>query len=289
TPHRRLYLTGEEGTLRPFVWFNAQETPQPGERIDVAFHLSVQHWRGKERLQLELVDWRPSASAVKVERRPLVGGREIVDWRQRGQWRDTIDELERTQGNGVAIWAENVSDPPEQGVTRASLSSTPVLALAILTPPPGPVAIQQMLRRTDSQIVYLLPPYPTTTPTMDEFLKQVAGMLRVALRAHGGEIDLLRMAARIGTRETAVMAALQVLEALGRVRLAREEDNLRAMPKDSGTKPTRVTDEQATHSAEALLQQAHETLDYLLGEIRAYRRAYQTRPVAELFPLAEKR
>ncbi|MFP3896155.1 MAG: single-stranded-DNA-specific exonuclease RecJ [Anaerolineales bacterium] len=285
TPHRRLYLTGEHGTPPPFVWFNAQEIPEPGERIDVAFHLSRQHWRGTERLQLELVDWQPSTPAAKVKRRPLVGGREIVDWRQRGQWRDAIDKLEREHTSDVAIWAENVSEPLERGVTRASLPSTPVLVLAILTPPPGPVALQQMLRRADPQIVCLLPPYPTTTPPMNEFLKQVAGMLRVALRAHGGEIDLLRMAARIGTRETAIMAALQMLEALGRIRLTRKENTLKATPKtSSGTKAARANHEKVTHSTEAS-EQAHETLGYLLGEIRAYRRAYQTRPVEELFPL----
>ncbi len=291
TPHRRLYVAEQESPPKPFVWFNAQEMPQPGERIDVAFHLRLQHWRGNERLQLEVVDWQPSVSTVRVERQPLVGGREIVDWRQRGHWREAIDELERAQGSDVAIWAENVSDPLEQGVTRASRPSTPILALAILTPPPGPLALQQMLRRTDPQIVYLLPPYPMATPSINEFLRQVAGMLRVALRAHEGEIDLLRMAARIGTRETTIMAALQVLEALDRIRLLREEDALRAIslkgrPEEKET--ARANDEEAERRDENL-KQTRETVGYLLTEIAAYRRAYRTRPVEELFPIPEDR
>ncbi|MEA3406927.1 MAG: single-stranded-DNA-specific exonuclease RecJ [Chloroflexota bacterium] len=289
TPHRRLYVSGEEGTPRPLVWFNAQEMPQPGERIDVAFRLWRQYWRGNERLQLEMVDWQPSAPTAQVERRPLVGGREIVDWRQRGPWREAIDELERTQGGDVAIWAENVADPLQKFITRASVFSTPLVALAILTPPPGPKALQEMLRRTDPQIVYLLPPYPTATPTTNAFLKQVAGMLRVALRAHGGEIDLSRMAARIGTRETAIMAALQGLEASGSIRLVRKGATLRAITPEKDLDRNGGAKKEETERRAESLHQARESLGYLLAEIEAYRRAYRTRPVEELFPATERR
>jgi hypothetical protein len=89
------------------------------------------------------------------------------------------------------------------------------------------------------------------------------------------------MAVRLATRETAIMATLRVLEAVGRIHLIRDAETLRALP-------TRADGEEIEDQAESL-RQAREPLGYLLAEIAAYRRAYRTRPVEELFPAPERR
>ena len=53
-------------------------------------------------------------------------------------------------------------------------------------------------------------------------------MLKVALRAHEGWVDPVRMSARIGARRAAIVAGLRWLEAMGKVILRYERGGLRA-------------------------------------------------------------
>jgi single-stranded-DNA-specific exonuclease len=286
TPHRHLYLDDETGRGLRATWFNAQELPQPGERIDLAFRLAVNYWRGQARLQVELVDWRPAAPVAQRELAMLIAGREVVDWRAAADAAERLAQLRQRYGPQLILWAEGLEEPPEGAITRATWPEHPAIALAILTAPPGPEALRWALRRAQPQEVYLLPPLAVPEPTPAEFLRAVAGMLRVALRAHGGLVDPLRMAARIGAREEAIIAALRGLEAAGKVVLRREAEGLRAYPPEAAPPPEEAEEpENPEEQAERLRQaeeQARHALGYLLRETRAYRQAYASQPVAAL-------
>lgn len=292
TNHRHLYLEGAESTSLRVTWFNADELPQPGERVDVAFHLGVNRWRGEERPQLELVDWRPAAPAPREVVATLVAGRDVVDWRQVRDVEARVAELRARFGERLAIWAEGLTPVPDGAVTRRELleRDAPPLALAFLTAPPSGETMRAMLRATRPQSVYLLPPMEVAMPPAGEFVRQVAGMLRVALRAHGGRIDVMRMAARVAAREEAVMAALRGLELSGAVVLVREGKELRGYlpgeePPDAGRDAAAEGEESPEEREERLRtarEQVRRALVHLLRETDAFRRAYATLTVEAL-------
>jgi hypothetical protein len=284
TAHRHLYLDDDEARplrftraddatrLVRFTWFNAQELPGVGERLDLAFHLGVNAWHGQERAELELVEWRPSAAARQALA-ALVAGREVVDWRAASDADDKLTALRSALGERLLLWAEGTAAPlPAGALTRRDLVARRAPALALLTAPPGPEALEWLLEQVQPQVVYLLPPLPVAEGSAKELVTQVAGMVRVARRDHGGKLDTLRMAARIGASQTAVVAALRGLEAAGVLALQREQEGLvvREAPPQAG--------------AEAgALAQAQQSLGYLWREMRAYRAAYPTQPLAALF------
>jgi single-stranded-DNA-specific exonuclease len=298
TSHRHLYLeeadaAASQGATLRVTWFNAGELPQPGERLDVAFHLGVSRWRGKERLELELVDWRPAAPAPREAVATLVTGRDVIDWRRASGIDERLTALRQRFGGGLVVWAEGLTPAPEGTATRRELKGLlgNVLALAVLTPPPSGGVLRAVLGAVRPQSVYLLPPLPPAAPSAGEFVKQVAGMLRVALRAHDGVIDVGRMAARVAAREETVMAALRGLELSGAVVLRREGGVLRAYAPGQGLlqEEPDAADALVDESAEerearltAAREQVRHALDHLLRETEAFRRAYATLTVEAL-------
>lgn len=292
TNHRHLYLEGGDASTVRVTWFSAGDLPQPGERVDVAFHLGVNRWSGRERAQLEMVDWRPAAPAPREVVATLVAGRDVVDWRGVDDAEARLAALRERLGDGLVVWGEGIEPAPEGVVTRRELErrGAQVLALALLTAPPSGEVLRGMLAAARPQSVYLLPPQPVETPPAGAFVRQVAGMLRVALRAHGGEIDVRRMAARVAAREEAVMAALRGLELSGAVALRREGKLLRGYP------PGQAAPEEEPDGAEACdelaqdreewtrvaREQVRRALAYLLRETEAFRRAYNTLAVEAL-------
>lgn len=54
-------LVGDETSAMSGIWFNADPdffTMQPGEQIDLVFHLQINEWRGASRAELRIRDWR---------------------------------------------------------------------------------------------------------------------------------------------------------------------------------------------------------------------------------------
>jgi len=288
TPHRNLYLNDDSARPLRFTWFNAREMPQVGERLDVAFHVEVNHWKGRDQLRLELADWRSAVAPVGESVAALVAGREVLDWRAETDVEPLLARLRAQYGEALVVWAEGLATPVAGTMTRRELAAHPATALAILTAPPGPEALRWVLAQVQPQVLELLPPCRTAEPSPKEFLTKVVGMLRVALRAHGGQIDAMRMAARVGARRAAVVAALRWLEAKGKIALGYETDGLHAyFHQDAPPEPewpgeALESDAQWAVRKQRAQEQAASSLIYLLRESRAYRRAYATEPVAAL-------
>ena len=289
TEHRRLFVDDDSGRPLRFVWFNAGDVPAAGERLDVAFSVSVAHWQGEERLQLELVDWRPAMRRLGEAAPELMAGREVLDWRREQDVMQLLARLRAAYGKGLAVWAEGLPNKVEGTSSRHELPAGPAVALAILTAPAGPEELRWVLARVRPQVLCLLPPADVGEASPAEFLNQVGGMLRVALRDRGGRLDTLRMAARLGARQGAVVVALRGLEAAGKVSLRVEDGSLRAyLPQEVPVAAEALPDEmgkgEAEESARKQLaeQQARNALLHLLRETRAYRQAYATLPLGAL-------
>ena len=119
-------------------------------------------------------------------------------------------------------------------------------------------------------------------------------MLRAAMSRHGGLIDTNRMAARVGAREAAVVAALRVLEAEGTVSLHTEKGQLWGnVPSHSPALPPtcdEIASGKQAHSDQpdgASVRQTRHTLVRILQETRAYREYYLSAPPEAIVAVAE--
>lgn len=78
--HLSLEIDTPSGPLRAIAWRWNRPAPQ-ASLLDLAFHLVLDSWQGRERLQLELVALRPAAAGRVLLQR----GRRLYDCRREGQ------------------------------------------------------------------------------------------------------------------------------------------------------------------------------------------------------------
>ncbi|NLD71392.1 MAG: hypothetical protein GX649_01595, partial [Chloroflexi bacterium] len=203
-----------------------------------------------------------------------LGSLEVLDWRADTRDADAlVASLRDRYGEELAIWAEGVPRLANS-LTRAELAGRRAAVLAVATAPPEGATLQAVLAEVQPRVLVLLPPGDMEPPDIGAFVRQVAGMLQVALREHGGRIDAPRMAARVAARPSAIVAALRLLEAQGVVALEYAPDG--ALRARSAARPPEASTERYR------LQEAHRVLDATLRETVAYRKAYATEPAAVL-------
>ncbi len=270
--YRRLYLSGGQGQNLRVTTFGEGALPATGARVDVAVSVRAAFWGGQERLDVLLAGWRPAEEGAPATLTLAEGDVEVVDWRgERRPVEALIQELHGRYAERLAVWAEG-PEVPEGALRRADLPERGAPALALASAPADPEDLRAALARVRPHVVYLLPPADTATREVRALLRQVAGMLQVALRDRGGLLDTARMASRVGQREAAVLAALRALEADGHLRLARDADGAWRAEPGAGAPGS------AERRRRALL-----LVEEVLAETAAYRRAYATMPPAALF------
>jgi len=283
TPHRHLYVAHEtEDTLR-LTWFNAGELPPQNADLDVAFGLRVGRWRGRERLELDLVDWRRSRKAHEAPAVGIVAGLEVVDWRDRDAIEEAERELRQEYGGQLAVWGEG-EGRTVSSVSRTDLPTSGVSALAIATAPPGPAEPESVIELTQPQVVYLLPVKKVPELTAGVLVRRVAAMVRAAVRDHAGRLDPERMAARLGARSATVLAILRGIEQAGSIVLQSDGAGLRAVRATGGLPGGAGHQRQAGARHEESVRPPRDVLAHLLAETAAYRRAFRERPWATFFP-----
>jgi single-stranded-DNA-specific exonuclease len=283
TPHRRLICNDASGHQLRFIWFNAadEQLPEPGEQIDLAFHIDLGYWKRKADLQLELVSWRPAAAESVVSSERLVTGREVIDWRREAEVEPLLCRLRAEYGTGLVVWAEGIDPKPAGTLLRYELAAAKPTALAIWTAPASPALLLQVVEQLQPQVLILLPPLIPVEASPQVFVTRVMGMVRASLadKQRNGRLDIERMAARVGARAEAVIAALRGLEASGVFSLQEEGGQLRAVGREqfqqnsTEDQPEDVSD--GDLDQQQAIEQARQALLYQLRETRAYRAAYR--------------
>jgi single-stranded-DNA-specific exonuclease len=188
-----------------------------------------------------------------------------VDWRQRADPRRDLAELSE---GPIVIWVEGEDQEAwdaMDGRDRQSLGSSSVLA--VWTAPPGPTELAYVLEAVNPAVVYLIGAEPVTAEYRP-FVERLAGMVKHDLRMRDGQVNLGRLAAALGHRETTVRVGLQWLAARGQVSVIEsDEDTIRLR---FGGEPSPDW------------QKLESQLRQLLGETAAYRRHFRSAAAEEL-------
>ncbi|MEJ2208261.1 MAG: DHHA1 domain-containing protein, partial [Anaerolineae bacterium] len=197
--HRRLTVEDDQDQTQTVFWWQGADWPLPQGRFDLAVTVRASDYRGLAELQVEWIDAREHEPAT-VEVRPGPAF-QVRDYR--AELRPALVLRGLAAAGDVQIWAEGHRPEGVEVRTRQQLEPGPHLVLWTL--PPGPRVLRAALERVGPEEVVLFA-QDTGLDEIAHFLQRLAGMVRYALKARGGEIDLAAAAAalghRIGTVET---------------------------------------------------------------------------------------
>lgn len=266
--HLALSLEDAQGRSRRVMWWQAADrqadlAPQeaPERRYDAAYTLRLGQERGQPAAVIELVDLRPSREPAP----PAAPALRVIDLRGAARPLEALRAwLRANPPASFQVWAEG--EAPErlaqalEAAPRSRFDLAPCEVLVVWTAPPGPGELQAALARAWPQaavLVGLAPPYDSPQP----FLQRLAGLVKHALAAHQGRINLERLAAALAQRAPAAQLGLEWLAAQGHIRLERVETG-----EQYAARPGALAPADPALAAERLAQ-----IGQLLDESRAYR------------------
>lgn len=262
--HRRLTVEDSHDRTQTVFWWQGADWPLPQGRFDLAFTLRASDYRGTAEVQVEWSGARErEPEAIEVAPTPTIG---VRDYRTvsnpKAVLRGLLSESE------VLVWAEGEAVLDVDVHNRQQLG--PARRLAVWTLPPGRRELHAALERVQPDEVIFF----AHDPGLDRagaFLQQLAGLVKFALRARDGWIDLEAVAARTAQCIGTVRAGLEWLAARGQAGIVeREEARWRLAA------AAEYDDQQVADAARST------RLDALLAETAAYRAYLRDAPAETL-------
>jgi hypothetical protein len=195
------------------IWWQGAQGLLPGGRFDLAFSLRASNYRGQSEAQMEWLHARLIPETVPEI--AVSACEQIVDLRRAA---DPLAMLTQHLSGDALLWQEGVDRLPQ---ARNRCQFEPAQTLIIWNAPPGRDELLQALRAVrPKNVVLFAAPGPIDEPA--EFLKRLTGMVRYALRARRGMVELNSLAAALNQRPSAVEAGLRWLAARGYIQIAAE-------------------------------------------------------------------
>ena len=209
--HLRLNIEDEKGNTNSLLWWNGMEgeLPETGSKLDIAYSLRANTFRGERQLLLQYIDCRV------VEEKVVEGSSkkiEVIDLRNK------ISKFKRLN---IQTFVEGADRKKLAGTDRFSVEKSD--ELAIYTTPPGPGELKTLLEQVEPQKVYLVAQNPPSEKP-DEFLTRLAGMTKFILTKKKRETTIAELAAATAQRESTVRIGLEWLAAGGHIDVSEGDD-----------------------------------------------------------------
>jgi len=247
------------------LWWNGAGEPLPEGPFDLACTVHASDWQGNRQVQMELVDFRISASAtIELEKSKF----EAIDYRKTAGHHELLIKL-RNQPSTL-VWAEAEAKDDIGGDNRNELG--PASNLIIWSIPPSPEILRTALDIVKPQKVYLICEHPSSEAT-ESFLNRLTGLLKFTINHRDGMTSYKELAAATGQRLATVEQGLNWLVSCGKITLKHQEnDNLWVAPG--------VTINDLGGAARLRVE-----VQSMLAETSAYRAYFRNAPKEALFPM----
>jgi single-stranded-DNA-specific exonuclease len=215
--HRRVTVEDAQERSLTVFWWHGTGWALPQGRFDLAVVLRSSDYRGVAEIQPEWVEAR-ELEPSPIELQPTSDIR-VHDYRRAGDPEAVLQEL--VAEGSVQVWAEGSVPTVTQATTRGGLM--PGSRLAVWTLPPGPRELHAALEKVGPQEVILFAQDPGLDEPAD-FLERLAGLVKFALRAREGAVDLEAAAAATAQRVATVQLGLDWLAARGQIGIVERQD-----------------------------------------------------------------
>ena len=257
--HLRLVVADDLGHHQNILWWNGVGNllPDTDSLFDLAYTIQASTFRGERQLQIQWVDFRsieePTQKA-EVNSHPL----EVVDLRGEA---NPLAELKSIQAeHPIQIWAEGEAKRKIGGLDRNELQ--PDSSFVVWTTPPGSQVWQTVIEQVQPNKIFLF----AVDPKMDDlqtFLGRFAGLVKYALRAKDGRINLDILASATAQTTNTVRMGMLWMEAKGFVQVSQRDEADFYLTAGSGIESQD-------------LGEITTELQFMLTETSAYRAYFQT-------------
>ncbi len=253
--HLKLIVEDQSGVTSEVLWWQGAGAPLPEGKFDLAYSARTSDFRGYNQVQLDWIDAREDNSEPVVIQSPL-SSFEIIDWRLAAPSQTDLEKLVKAN---TTVWAEGRMLPSFPTVDRLHLFANP--NLLIWTPPPSINELKQAISTVNPQKIILMS-NSAGSDTPADFLKELSGLVRYALREKQGWIDVNILAAITAQRPLVVNLGIEWLCAKGFVKTINKSSATRLQVAEPGNPDNR-------------LNKLEEDLKRVLKETAAYRQFYR--------------
>lgn len=190
-PGHIITLGDQKHSFAAGIW-DGGRPPEQGSLIGAAYTVARDHFRGQQAVMATVKAWQP-----RRRRRPDPVALDYVDLRG-ASWRILYEDY-----SSGAFYREGAQWLERPGSTRTNLE--PASTLVLLTPPPAPSVLRQILAVANPRQVVL-----GFSFSGGDFMPELLGALKYVFR-QGGNASLTLLAAALAQTEETVLAALQLL------------------------------------------------------------------------------
>jgi single-stranded-DNA-specific exonuclease len=215
--HLKMRVVDGRGNNQDVLWWQGAGQPLPRESFDLAYSLRAVTDQGRRGMQLVWIDARPSettpADIVDASRLPY----DIIDLRTYDDPRLVFETALASQAADVQIWCEGESCPSSQSTTGACRQRYTLQGgeiLVVWNAPPARDVLQAAIAAAKPRQIYLFSVIPKS-PTPSEFLRQLAGYIKSALRTNEGRMSTISLASMMAQTEPVVHMGIEWLAAHG--------------------------------------------------------------------------
>ncbi len=253
--HLKLIVKDQHQVQQKIMWWGGVEEELPEGPFDLAYKVRSSNYRAVQGLSVEFRAFR----LIVTQPIELPEAKyEVVDLRRNPV---SFEEIRI----GRLTWAEGLDNA--KGSPRHELRHED--EFVIWTSPASPDELRAALRVVKPAKIYLMGVEPIKRNTED-FLTQLTGLAKFALKNKSGEVKLIEIAAATAQRETTVRLGLSWLEAGGHLKINELDEKLIL---STGTK----------FADPYLQQELFTSVKGLLAETDAYRHQISTAPPENLF------
>jgi single-stranded-DNA-specific exonuclease len=209
--HLRLTVEDETGKTQSILWWSGagEDRPEDGTTFDIAYSLRASTFRGEKQVTLQFEEFRVTEEKP-IDVKPSEF--EVIDLRLNSSFILPPSSL---------IWAEGADKA--KGKSRFDLQQAD--EFAIYTTPPSLADLRAALEIVKPKKVYVFGVSPSAQKA-DEFLSQLAGMVKYVINNKNGKTSARELASAIAQRESLVRIGLEWLAAGGHVSVVPEEEAL---------------------------------------------------------------
>ena len=214
--HLSFVFKKDDKTFRGVKWQeNTFEIPLK-TKCDIAFYLRYNSFNGVESVQFELVG--AYSSLIKTEK----NGIKIFDHRKKTGILDSVNDYLKRKELDIAVWAKNP-------VVKESLSKYNDIS-------------NNIIQETKEHNAVMFFDYPATIEgfrdiigeikpkkihfmnfkideNIENYIRQMSGMIKYCSNKMNGSIDILKIANALGTSESFVQIALEILENIESIKI----------------------------------------------------------------------
>ncbi len=215
--HRQLIVEDEGEMSYKLIWWGGGTWPLPewieSGVFDLAYSARTSNYRGQPEVQIEWIDAQPAeGQAIEVMTKPVIA---IQDYRHA---HTSPAGFAAAAGRGRCAGVGRRGGAPEAGSggnhRRRSACPRARTSAGDLDDSPGWEELQAALAAVNPQTIYLFAIEPETG-VPERFLERLAGLVKYALNAKQGRVNLAAMAAAVAQSESAVRAGLAWLHSRG--------------------------------------------------------------------------